>query len=410
MQSAVESLPTGAVTFAFTDIEGSTARWERDRVAMQDAVRRHDVILRAAIAEHAGSVFKTIGDAFCSAFASPQDAVAAMLAAQHALAAEDFAAVDGLRVRVALHTGTADERDGDFFGSAVNRVARLLALAHGGQILLSNAVVELLSASLPPQTTLRDLGVHHLKGVADPERVYQLAAAGLATEFPPLRPAAAPDDIAIMDAEALHPVAGFSGREEELAALSAALATDGSIAVIHGLGGVGKSSLAREFAWRNREQYAVAWWLNAETEDGIIEGLLRLGAAFIPSLDEMKDRRAAAQRVIGTALGGFAKPVLLVFDNLEEAALLRTWRPHSGARLLLTSRGSTWTPDIIAIALQTWELDTAVRYLQRESGRADLSEADARAIADALGALPLALSHAAASLRSMRMVTPQRYL
>jgi class 3 adenylate cyclase len=126
MQSAVESLPTGAVTFAFTDIEGSTARWERDRVAMQDAVRRHDAILRAAIAEHGGSVFKTIGDAFCSAFASPPDAVAAMLAAQHALAAEDFVAVDGLRVRVALHTGTADERDGDFFGPAVNRVTRLL--------------------------------------------------------------------------------------------------------------------------------------------------------------------------------------------------------------------------------------------------------------------------------------------
>ncbi len=410
VRGAIAPLPTGAVTFAFTDIEGSTARWESDRAAMQDAVRRHDAILRVAIAEHGGHIFKTMGDAFCSAFTRPQDAIDAMVVAQRRLSAEDFSGVDGLRVRVALHTGSADERNNDYFGPAVNRVARLLALGHGGQILLSSAVAQLVSAHLPPQTVLRDLGVYHLKGVADPEQVHQLAAPGLATEFPPLRPAAAPDDLAIMDAEALHPVSGFSGREDELAALSAALATDGSVAVVHGLGGVGKSSLAREFAWRNREQHAVTWWLHAATEDGIIEGLLRLGVRFIPGLDEMKDRRVAAQRVIGTALGGFAKPVLLLFDNIEEEALLRTWRPHSGARLLLTSRSSIWSPEIVAIALQTWQLDTAVRYLQRESGRTDLNEADARAIAEALGALPLALAHAAASLHSMRMVTPQRYL
>jgi class 3 adenylate cyclase len=122
-------LPTGAVTFAFTDIEGSTVRWERDRAAMQAAVRRHDAILRAAITEYGGHVFKTIGDAFCAAFARPQDAVAAMLAAQWYLSAEDFSAVDGLRIRSAIHSGTTDERDGDYFGPALNRVARLLESA-----------------------------------------------------------------------------------------------------------------------------------------------------------------------------------------------------------------------------------------------------------------------------------------
>jgi class 3 adenylate cyclase len=100
-------LPTGAVTFAFTDIEGSTARWERARTAMQEAVRRHDAILRAAITERGGHVFKTIGDAICAAFARPEDAIAAMLAAQQALTAEDFSAVDGLRIRTAIHSGTA---------------------------------------------------------------------------------------------------------------------------------------------------------------------------------------------------------------------------------------------------------------------------------------------------------------
>src|SRR5579871_5724803 len=118
-------LPTGAVTFAFTDIEGSTVRWDRNRPAMQEAVRKHDAILRAAIEEHGGHVFKTIGDAFCAAFARADSAIEAMVAAQRGLAAEDFEAVDGLRVRTALHTGFADERDDDYFGPTLNRVARL---------------------------------------------------------------------------------------------------------------------------------------------------------------------------------------------------------------------------------------------------------------------------------------------
>ena len=100
-------------------------------------MRRHDTLVRAAVAEHGGHVFKTLGDAFCVAFARPEDAVAAMLDAQREIAKEDFSAVDGLRVRAAIHTGTADERDGDYFGPTVNRVARLLAIAHGGQVLLS---------------------------------------------------------------------------------------------------------------------------------------------------------------------------------------------------------------------------------------------------------------------------------
>jgi tetratricopeptide (TPR) repeat protein len=214
----------------------------------------------------------------------------------------------------------------------------------------------------------------------------------------------------ILDGEAVRPVPGFSGREPELTTLASNLSRDGAITVVQGLGGVGKSAVAREFAWRNREEYSVIWWLNAETEDGIVEGLLRLGSLFVRGLDRHADRRAAAQQVINSMLGGFAKPVLLVFDNLDDERLLHAWRPRTGSRVLATSRNAAWGADVAVVPLQTWELDTAIGYLQRESARSDVTEADAREIAEALGALPLALAHAAASLRGMRMVTPGRYL
>jgi class 3 adenylate cyclase/tetratricopeptide (TPR) repeat protein len=399
------------VTFAFTDIEGSTTRWERDRVAMQDAVRRHDAIVQAAIAQRGGHVFKTAGDAFCSAFAAPQDAVAAMLAAQQALNTENFAAVDGLRVRASIHTGSAEMRGGDYFGPAVNKVARLLAIGHGGQVLLTAETAALVDSTLPADVTLRELGAYHLKDFTEPQRLHQLLAPGLPSNFPPLRSLGTlPSDLSIVDAAEFHAVASFSGRDEELAAMQSALKSDGTIAVVHGLGGMGKSSIAREYGWRNREHYSVVWWLHAQSEDGIIDGLLRLGTMFVQGLEQLADRRIAAERVINSVLGGFDKPVLLVFDNLEDEGLMRRWLPRTGARALVTSRGAAWSADITAIPLRIWTLETAVEYLARASGRSDLSDDDARAIAQAVGALPLALAHAAASLRSARMVSPQRYL
>jgi class 3 adenylate cyclase/tetratricopeptide (TPR) repeat protein len=399
------------MTFAFTDIEGSTTRWEHDRVAMQEAVRRHDAILRAAIREHGGHVFKTIGDAFCSAFTRPDEAVAAMLAAQRQLSVENFSAVDGLRVRTAINTGTADQREGDYFGPAVNKVARLLAIGHGGQILLTAETSALVRAALPADASLRELGAYHLKDFTEPERVRQLLAPGLPADFPPLRSLGTlPSDLSIIDAAEFRSVPSFSGRDEELATLNGALKHDGAIAVVHGLGGVGKSSIAREYGWRNRDAYSVVWWLNAETEDGIIDGLLRFGTMFVQGLDQLADRRVAAQRVINSVLGGFDKPVLLVFDNLENERLMRTWLPRTGTRALATSRDAAWSAEVTAIPLRIWSLETAIAYLRRGSGRTDFSEDEARAIAEAVGALPLALAHAAASLRNARMVSPLRYL
>jgi len=166
MLNSSVSLPTGTVTFLFTDIEGSTQRWETHREAMKVAVRRHDELMHAAVAAHEGYVFKTIGDAFCAAFRSAPDAIIAALDAQRAINQEDFSAVDGLKVRMAVHTGLADERGGDYFGPTVNRVARLLAIGHGGHILLSGVTRDLAHSDLPAGASLIDLGSHRLKAVS----------------------------------------------------------------------------------------------------------------------------------------------------------------------------------------------------------------------------------------------------
>jgi hypothetical protein len=154
---------------------------------MQSALRLHDRLMREALTANGGHVFKTMGDAFCAAFATPESAAAAALDAQRALGAADFSAVAGLRVRMAINTGTADERDGDYFGPALNRVARLLALGHGGQVLLSRMAADLVRENPPPQATLADLGEHVLKDIEGIERVYQLVAPELPRDFPALR-------------------------------------------------------------------------------------------------------------------------------------------------------------------------------------------------------------------------------
>src|SRR5215204_736248 len=161
--------------------------WERSPQAMQAALARHDELLRRAIEEHGGYVFKTVGDAFCCAFRTAPDALEAALEAQRLLLEERWGESDPLRVRMALHMGTAEERDGDYFGPPVNRVARLMSAAHGGQVLLSLPAQELVRDQLPAETSLRDLGEHRLKDLFRPERVFQLSAAELPSEFPPLR-------------------------------------------------------------------------------------------------------------------------------------------------------------------------------------------------------------------------------
>jgi class 3 adenylate cyclase len=147
----VASPPTGTLTFLFTDLEGSTKMWERNTPAMQVALARHDEILKRAIEQRGGYIFKTVGDAFCCAFPTALDA----LEAQRRLLSLEWEDKEALRVRMALHTGAAEERDGDYFGPPANRVARLLSAGHGGQVLLSLAAQELVRDQLPAESSLR---------------------------------------------------------------------------------------------------------------------------------------------------------------------------------------------------------------------------------------------------------------
>src|SRR3954468_24489741 len=158
-------LPSGIVTFLFTDIEGSTALWERDRAVMREAVARHLTILQSLVEAHHGVLYKTVGDGTQSAFASAEDAVRAAVAAQRALLQETWAELPGpLRVRMALHAGEAmPDARGDYLAASLNRLERVLAIGHGGQILLTQTAQQLTRGGLPAGTTLRDLGEHRLR-------------------------------------------------------------------------------------------------------------------------------------------------------------------------------------------------------------------------------------------------------
>jgi class 3 adenylate cyclase len=165
--------PSGVVTFLFTDIEGSTRRWEADADAMRSALVMHDTVLRRAIESHGGMLFKHTGDGVCAAFASPKSAVDAAVAAQRALE---------LPVRMGVATGEAELRGGDYFGAVLNRAARAMAAGHGGQVLLDDT-----TAGLCSNVDLIALGKRRLRDIAKPVEVSQVRALGLRTDFPPLK-------------------------------------------------------------------------------------------------------------------------------------------------------------------------------------------------------------------------------
>ncbi len=177
----------GLSAFLFTDIEGSSVRWLNHRAAMEKAVARHDTITRKFVGEHGGKIFKTAGDAFYVSFSQPADAANAAIALQRALAAEDFSEVEGIRVRMALHFGSAEKRGKDFFGPALNRNSRLLELAHGGQILVTASTAEVIQAEREVGATFLKVGASPLDDPAQVVDIHQLVAPDLPREFPPLR-------------------------------------------------------------------------------------------------------------------------------------------------------------------------------------------------------------------------------
>jgi predicted ATPase/class 3 adenylate cyclase len=243
-------LPSGVVTLLFADIEGSTKLWERRPDLMRGALAEHDAIVRATIELNNGAVFKTVGDEFCAAFARPRDALAAAIEVQRAL--QDHAwpkDLGDIRVRIALHTGECAERDGDYFGPPVNRVARLLSIAYAEQILVSSSSATLLADVLDEDTTLRDLGEHRLRGLSRPERAFQVAAKGLRGDFPPLR------SIDVRPDNLPQQISKFVGRKDELKELDR-LTAENRLLTITGPGGIGKTRLALQFTANATERYS----------------------------------------------------------------------------------------------------------------------------------------------------------
>jgi predicted ATPase/class 3 adenylate cyclase len=297
--------PGGTVTFLFSDIEGSTVRWERDSAAMEAALARHDALVREALEAHGAYVFKTVGDAFCAAFETAPNAIAAALDGQRALAAVDFSAVEGLRARMALHTGRSAERDGDYFGPTLNRVARLLAIGHGGQVLLSADCTELLQGELPGDCSLRDLGVHRLKDLAQPERVYQLIAPDLVADFPALR------SLYHLSNNLPAEVTSFVGREAEIAGVTVLVERHRLVTLV-GSGGVGKTRLSLHVA--------------ADRLDGPRDGVWLIELAPLANGDYI---HTAVAQALGITLAPEGDPLenlahalkvkdsLLIFDNCE---------------------------------------------------------------------------------------------
>ncbi len=248
-------LPSGTVTLLFTDIEGSTRRWELDEDVMARVVARHDELLHDVVGSCGGSVFKTVGDAFHAVFTDAAAAVVAAAMVQRRVFTEEWPLETPVRVRCALHTGVCELRDGDYFGQMVNRVARLEGVAHGGQVVMSDATHGLVVDRLPADLTCVDLGPQQLKDLSRPERVWQLSVSGLPCEFPPLVSLSNPDVLTNIAAER----SSFLGRGRELEELSALLDQSRLVTIV-GPGGVGKTRLASHAAVERVERIRDGVW------------------------------------------------------------------------------------------------------------------------------------------------------
>jgi predicted ATPase/class 3 adenylate cyclase len=321
----VQNLPSGTVTFLLTDIEGSTRRWEQYPHDMEAALARHNDILYVAILSSEGYVFKTVGDAVYAAFASAPKALAAALAAQRALLAEDWGKLGTLPVRMALHTGTAQARGGDYVEPSLNRAACLVAAAHAGQILLSWVTHELVRGALPSEVELLDLGEHRLKDLTRPEHIFQPVAPDLPADFPPLT---------TLD-HRLHnlPVqlTALIGRDREVATVCTLLRrADVRLLTCTGSGGIGKTRLALQAA--------------GELLDDFTDGVFFVALApissptlVVPTIAQaLNVRERDGQPLLARLQEELRdRQLLLILDNFEQVAVAA---PMIAALLAATAR------------------------------------------------------------------------
>ena len=332
--AAATGLPQGTVTFLFTDLEGSTRRWEAHPQEMRDALARHDAIVRGAVESHHGVVFSTMGDGMAAVFASARDAVRAVLASQQGLDAEDWAEVTGpLAARMGLLTDEAVLGGEHYLNQPLNRYARLMAAGHGGQALVSGATALLVREDLPEGCALVDLGEHRLRDLARPVRIFQLTGPGLRADFPPLR------TLEAFAGNLPVQLSSFVGRADELAGLAAAM-TRSPLVTVTGPGGVGKTRLALQAAADQLPSFRDGAWLcelhPAADEEMMAQAVLaalrvqpRPGLSTAGSVVEFLRTRTA---------------LLLVLDNCEHLAAAAAalaadiLRGCPGVRILATSQ------------------------------------------------------------------------
>ena len=327
-------LPQGTVTFLFTDLEGSTRRWEAHPAQMKDALARHDAVVRGAVESHHGVVFSTMGDGMAAVFASARDAVRAVLAAQQGLAAEDWGEVTGpLAARMGLLTDEGVLGGEHYLNQPLNRCARLMAAGHGGQALVSAATELLVREDLPDGCALVDLGEHRLRDLARPVRIFQLTGPGLRPEFPPLR------TLEAFAGNLPVQLSSFVGRADELAGLAAAMARS-PLVTVTGPGGVGKTRLALHAAANQLPSFRDGAWLcelhpagdeqtMAQAVATALRARPRLGISTADSIVEFLRTKGA---------------LLLVLDNCEHLAAAAAalaadiLRGCPGVRILATSQ------------------------------------------------------------------------
>jgi len=296
---------SGVITFLFTDIEGSSLLWEQEPERMPQALALHDAQVRATIADHRGRVVKMLGDGVHAVFDDPRDAIDAAIELLRAIA--DPAATNGIafRVRCGLHAGIEENRDNDFFGRAVNRAARIMAVAHGGQILVSQTIATLVGGRLPTEVTLRDLGLVRLRDLASPERVWQVLHPRLRPEFPVLRSLqATPNNLP-------QQLTSFIGREREQAEV-AALVAGTPLLTLLGTGGIGKSRLSLQVAADVLDSFPDGVWL--------VELAALADPRLVPqAIASTLGVKEEAGRPVMDALVKFVKDrrLLVILDNCE---------------------------------------------------------------------------------------------
>jgi len=320
------------VAFLFTDVEGSTALWEHHAQSMESALARHDAILRPAIKAHDGYLFSTQGDAFAAAFNTVSEAVDSAAAAQRALDAEPWPEDCRIRVRMGIHCGGTQERDGDYFGPVLSRGARIMEAAHGGQVLLSEAAVGLLSSTGKSKWEVLDLGEYQLRDLTKPDRLFQLQISGIQSEFPVPRTRRRASDLPVQSTP-------FVGREAEGDALAELLAGENArLITITGPGGVGKTRLAVQVASLQAEGFSDGVFFVALDTVASADGVPRAVASALGMLSvEDDDAEESVLRQLR------ARQALLVVDNFEhlmDAAqfLSRLLSACPDVKLLVTSR------------------------------------------------------------------------